>query len=67
MKTANAVAAVGAALTVGTAVVGAVVESVPLLAVAAGVGIASTVVKLSERRRDQEEHRRDTTPMRAVG
>lgn len=47
------IAAVGATAAACTAIAGAVVESLPLLAIAAGVGVAAASVKLIGRHRRQ--------------
>jgi hypothetical protein len=55
----NKIAAVGAALAAGAAVAGAAVESLPVLVVAAGVGIVATSIKLVEHHRREQEQEQD--------
>ena len=57
MSANNKIAAVGAVVAAGAAVAGAAVESLPVLVVAAGVGIAATSIKLiAHRRQEREQH-----------
>jgi hypothetical protein len=53
----NKIAAVGAAVAVGTAVAGAAVESLPVVAVAAAVGLVAVSIKLIAHHREQSAAR----------
>jgi len=49
----NKIAALGVTLAAGTAVAGAAVESLPVIAVAAGVGLVAASIKLIAHWREQ--------------
>jgi hypothetical protein len=61
MSAKNKIAAVGATLAAGAAVTGAAVESLPMLVVAAGLGIAATSIKLIEHHQQEEQQARGRT------
>jgi hypothetical protein len=62
----NRIAVAAAAVSAGMALAGAVVESIPLLGVAAGIAAAATLAKLREHRQfmaeiEREDRRRTTS------
>lgn len=64
----NYIAGVAAAATAGTALIGAVRESVLILGIAVLVGAIATYAKLhAQRRRQDFQKRRETQPNIAVG